>query len=152
MSEPTRKGWTSHGHPIPGVTNTSPRPNRVARCGGTMLCSECKSEALQTQPTVYEGGGWLTDEVSVIENTSGKPEPIFDGTAWARLVKREPHSPIVVTTEANTPDAFNEAATQALTQSNGAPLKLEGIHQHVAPDKYEGGYKTGYAWTFTPLD
>ena len=60
-------------------------------------------------------------------------------------------STITITTEANTPDAFTEAATQALTQSNGAPLKLEGIHQYVAPDKYKGGFKTGYAWTFAPL-
>lgn len=58
---------------------------------------------------------------------------------------------ITVTTDANAPDAFTQAATQALTISNGAPLTYEGCKPYVAPDKYKGGYTTGYAWTFTPL-
>lgn len=59
---------------------------------------------------------------------------------------------IVVTTTSDNAEAFNEAATHALTQSSGAPLKVEGPHKYVTPNLYQGGYDTGYAWTFTPLD
>ena len=61
---------------------------------------------------------------------------------------------ITVTTSADVEGvdaAYDAAVTQALTISNGAPLTYEGCKPYVAPDKYEGGYTTGYAWTFTPL-
>lgn len=42
--------WTSHGHPIPGVTvyptpeGMSQRPP-VARCGGVPWCTDCQADA-----------------------------------------------------------------------------------------------------------
>lgn len=41
--------WTSHGHPIPGVTVAGGRPGRVARCGGPKICTQCAKEAAQSE-------------------------------------------------------------------------------------------------------
>lgn len=38
--------WTSHGHPIEGVTVVgNSRPPLIARCGGPALCSTCRADA-----------------------------------------------------------------------------------------------------------
>ncbi|UBH06460.1 hypothetical protein K8P10_001971 [Leucobacter sp. Psy1] len=46
--QPEESGpWTSHGHPIPGVTVVGARPTvPVQRCGGVRLCGACKREAM----------------------------------------------------------------------------------------------------------
>ena len=42
----TENGWTSHGHAIPWMVQSNPRPEKVARCGGVKLCIVCGREAL----------------------------------------------------------------------------------------------------------
>lgn len=37
-------GYTSHGHPIPGVPQVG-KPELVARCGGVSICLKCQEEA-----------------------------------------------------------------------------------------------------------
>ena len=41
-----KNGWTSHGHPIPWMARSGPRPEKVARCGGVKICIVCGREAL----------------------------------------------------------------------------------------------------------
>jgi len=36
-------GYTSHGHPIPGVPHIG-KPTKVARCGGVYICMACRKE------------------------------------------------------------------------------------------------------------
>lgn len=37
--------WTSHGHHIPGtVLNPDDRPKKIARCGGTNICQQCRRD------------------------------------------------------------------------------------------------------------
>ena len=46
--------WTSHGHPVPGVTVDGPGRPPVARCGGPALCPVCQRDRTrieqETQP------------------------------------------------------------------------------------------------------
>lgn len=43
--EPVRGGpWTSHGHPIAGLTIHGPGRPSVARCGGPRMCNKCATE------------------------------------------------------------------------------------------------------------
>ena len=81
MTEPTRSGWTSHGHPIPGATIVGPRPTRVARCGGTMLCATCKTEAMAaiSKETKDELG------MTTVESASERPEPILTTDQWGKI-------------------------------------------------------------------
>ncbi|WP_299488813.1 DUF6275 family protein [uncultured Gordonia sp.] len=37
--------YTSHGHQVAGTPVETPRPDRVARCGGPGLCKVCSPEA-----------------------------------------------------------------------------------------------------------
>lgn len=43
MTTNTPIGFTSHGHPIPGITQHG-RPPKVARCGGVAACRDCRNE------------------------------------------------------------------------------------------------------------
>ncbi len=54
---PARGGpWTSHGHPIPGVTVDGPgRPTMVARCGGPALCTTCARDAARIREIAEQG-------------------------------------------------------------------------------------------------
>ena len=37
--------YTSHGHHIPGTIDDHQRPEKIARCGGPMLCKVCSKQA-----------------------------------------------------------------------------------------------------------
>lgn len=42
-------GWTTHGHPVPGVPQVGV-PKYVMRCGGPRLCERCSREAAVRGP------------------------------------------------------------------------------------------------------
>ena len=37
--------YTSHGQQIPGTPRAGKKPNRITRCGGVRVCSQCQLEA-----------------------------------------------------------------------------------------------------------
>lgn len=41
-------------------------------------------------PTLYDNGGWLPQGVSVVENRSGRPEPVFTGSQFDRMQQSAP--------------------------------------------------------------
>ena len=45
-------GWTSHGHPIPGVSRSEDMRPPIARCGGPRLCAQCAREATSHPETM----------------------------------------------------------------------------------------------------
>lgn len=56
--------WTSHGHPVDGVTvvDSADRPRAVARCGGPALCSSCSTEAAEMRYQAEAGRRYQTLE------------------------------------------------------------------------------------------
>ena len=73
-----------------------------------------------------------------------------DTVAGAFAKDDETSRTITVFTDTDDHEGCDNAVTQALTQSKGAPLHVQGPTRHVSPDRYMGGYTTRYAWTFTP--
>ena len=66
-------GWTSHGHPIPGVSRSEDMRPPIARCGGPRLCVQCAREAVrlpgtaETEQTTLEG----QDKLRRLEDRKG---------------------------------------------------------------------------------
>lgn len=45
IDPPESSGWTSHGHPMPGLPQVGQRPANVARCAGVSRCKVCTKES-----------------------------------------------------------------------------------------------------------
>ena len=59
-------GYTSHGHSLPGKTQHPENRPPIARCGGPIICSQCRKEVATAMKEMFQ--------THQSEGTTGTPE------------------------------------------------------------------------------
>lgn len=83
--------YTTHGHHIPGTTETDTNPNTITRCGGVRLCRACTNEAVDIYLEMLSDAAEADTSSSlmpyeVVYRPTGRPEKPDDLWLGAHVV------------------------------------------------------------------